>query len=237
MASEKTFADIYGRGVKLNEGVKQFDPVFNPFDTSLATAAQDVFLNKVKDKNDEVNALRSDYTANMPIRIKLVKDLKNRSSLVRDFIESVVAYKPYWTALRNIVKKILNYKPPKTSNKLATTEADKKKRNRGEQSYADLANLLKALISLLEGIVGYAPTNVILTIAELTILYDALLAQNVAMSKRDTKLDVVVIERKELYLGAGGLKVRMKATKSAVRSQYGNTSKEYLSIKGIGYSK
>lgn len=237
MPSENTFADRFGRGKKLNETIKSFDPIFNPFDVSLKTPAQDTFLEGLAAKSDLVNAIRSDYTSSMEIRNKMIKDLKTRSSMVRNFVESVVAYKVYWTALRNVVKKILNYKPPKAPKTVTNvTEAEKKKRNRGEQSYADLANLLKNLISLLEGITGYAPVNPQLTIVELTALFDSLVTQNTEMGNKAGKLDVAVVERKGLFDGPGGLKERMKATKASVRAQYGNTSAEYLSVKGIGYS-
>lgn len=237
MPSENTFADKFGRGKLLNETIKSFTPVFSPFDVSLKTAAQDIFLDSLAAKSDLVNALRSDYTSSMEIRNKMIKDLKTRSSMVRNFVESVVAYKVYWTALRNVVKKILNYKPPKAPKvETGTPEEVKKKRNRGEQSYADLANLLKNLISLLEGIVGYAPVNTQLTIVELTALYDSLVTQNTDMGNKAGKLDVAVVARKELFDGTGGLKERMKATKASVRAQYGNTSAEYLAVKGIGYS-
>jgi hypothetical protein len=237
MPSENTYADRHGRGKLLNETIKQFDPVFSPFDTSLKTGNQDTFLESLAAKSDLVNALRSDYTSSMEIRIKLVKDVKTRSSMVRNFVESVVAYKVYWTALRNVVKKILHYKPPKPPKKAGETEADTKKRNRGEQSYADIASLLKNLISLLQGIAGYAPTNTELTVAELTALHASLVAENTSMGGKAGKLDIAIVDRKELFDGNGGLRDRMKATKAAVRSQYGNKSTEYLAVKGIGYSR
>lgn len=237
MPSENTYADRHGRGKLLNETVKQFNPVFNPFDVSLKTTAQDTFLDSLVAKNDLVNSLRSDYTSSMQLRINLVKDLKTRSSMVRNFVESVVAYKVYWTALRNVVKKILHYKPPKASKKAGETPADAEKRNRGEQSYADIASLLKNLISLLEGIAGYAPVNPLLTIEELINLHTSLVAENTSMGSKAGKLDVAIVERKALFEGTGGLRDRMKATKAAVRAQYGNTSAEYLAVKGIGYSK
>lgn len=237
MPSENTYADRISRARLLNEATKQFVPAFDPFDALLKPATQDIFIDSLVTACDTVNALKSDYTSSMEMRINLVKDLKSRSSLVRNFVESVTAYKVYWTALRNVVKKILHYKPPKSTKPVTDgDETAKKKRNRGEQSYADLASLLQNLISLLSGIVGYAPPNAQLTVADLTALQVSLTNLNTEMGSKASKLDIAIVERLELFEGTQGLREKMRATKAAVRSQYGSTSPQYISIKGIGYS-
>jgi len=233
MASEQTYIDRLGRGVTLNETVKTFNPVFSPFDISIKPDNQAIFLADLEAKNNSVALLKSNYTTSVVERIRIVKDVKLRTSMIRNFIESVTTYKGFWKPVRDIVKRILNYKPPKPKSDVPKNDEEEKKRNRGEQSYSEMAGIFKSLISLLGEVPGYEPPNDSLKIPALTDLHTLLYNLNTEMGSKSGILSVAIEERHKLFDGTGGLKDRMKAVKNAVRSQYGNNSNEYLSVKGI----
>lgn len=126
---------------------------------------------------------------------------------------------------------ILGRRPPKP--KLPEGTPAPKKRNVGEQSYAEIAGYFKNLISTVTGIVGYAPTNTDLTVAQMDMLFTAFNTKNTAMNNLYSNISILVGERANMYDGENGLRERMLAIKDAVRAQYGIDSPEYNSVKGI----
>jgi len=232
--SEETFADREGRGQLLSEIVKAFSVPFTPTDVLIQPVNYDTFLGEVHTLNSDTNEKKSLYTTESKARQVIVKDVKNRCSLTMNYINSVSDYKPYNTTIKNIIKKILNYKPPRT--KLPDPEeppTEEKKRNRGEQSFADIANRFDELNKVLGGIVGYDPTNADLKLLAMTTLQTSFETKNKDMNELHGELSLLIRERKNIYDGENGLRERMKAIKAAVRAQYGSKSEEYDAVKGI----
>lgn len=232
--TEMTFADKLGRGYLMQETINNFDPIFNPVDTDLTPANFLITLDGITAKNSLVDGMRSNYTTNVGLRNVMVKDLKSRSSLTMDVIKSAPAFKQYKSTVHNIVKKILNYRPPKTSTPTGGENPEEtKKRNRGEQSFADLSGLFTRLVGVITEIVGYDPPNPILKLAEMTNLDTTFKAKNKEMGDLLSELELAIKERYNMYNGENSLKEKMKAIKAATRSQYGADSVQYETIKGI----
>lgn len=232
--AETTFADREGRGQLLSETVKAFSVPFTPTDVLIQPVNYDTFLGEVHTLNSDTNEKKSLYTTDSKARLVIVKDVKNRCSLTMNYILSVSDYKPYNSTIRNIVKKILHYKPPKS--KLPNPEeppAEEKKRNRGELSFADVANRYDELNKVLGGIAGYDPTNADLKLLAMTALQTSFETKNKDMNELHGELSLLIRERKNIYDGENGLRERMKAIKAAVRAQYGSKSEEYDAVKGI----
>lgn len=235
--SENTFADRHGRGELLHAAIAAFDPSFEPKDENLLPDNFLIFLNEVKAHNELVASLRSQYTTKVSERKAIVLDLKKRSSLIMSFIKSVSEYKKFYNTIGNITKRILAHKPPKTKTNFAAPETpeDVKKRNRGEQSYADLSGLLNSLISALGQISGYAPPNGLLTLVNLQALSTSFENQNALMNPLHSQISIEVKERYDMYYAENGLRDFMKRIKAAVRSQYDAESEQYASVKGINF--
>jgi hypothetical protein len=231
MASEKSYADKLGRGNLIKDTVAGFVPVFTPGDTDLTPANFTTFLTTVEHKNSGVETMRGNYSVASGNRIQKVKDIKNLSTRARDYVLSVAAFKPYFATVKRLVKAIKGFRPPKPAPD--PNNPNPKKRNQGEQSYADIANNFKALINNLTSIAGYAPTSADLLLPALTIVQGELVTMNTNMGTLAGDLSVTVGERSNLYDGENGLRVKMLAIKAAVKSQYGINSPEYLAVKGI----
>ncbi len=229
--SETTYDDRLGRGKLMNTTTTGFAPAFTPTDPDITPANFGTFLAALETKNLDVKNARSSYTTGAGERIVIVKDVKTRSQMTRNYVDSVSAYKAFRTTVRNITKKILGYRTPKP--KLPAGSTPPKKRNVGEQSFAELAGFFKNLISTVTGIAGYNPTNTDLTIPQMTTLFGTFDTKNTAMDTLASNLSVIVGERFNMYDGTAGVKEKMLAIKAAVRAQYGNTSPEYNSVKGI----
>lgn len=229
--SEQTFADRLGRGELMEATISGFGVPFTPTDTNIQPPNFQIYLDAIKQKNLDVQSARSTYTTGATERMTIVKTVKTRSGMTRSYVDSVGAYNSYRSTVRNIVKKILNYKTAKP--KPPAGETPPKKRNKGEQSFADIAGLFDSLISAVSGIVGYMPTNTDLQIPNMTTLYMTFNTKNADMDTLASNISVIIGERFKMYEGNTGLRNRMLAIKAAVRAQYGSDSPEYNSVKGI----
>ncbi len=229
--SETTYDDRLGRGRLMQQAIIGFAPPFTPSDPDIDPPTFQTFLDSIEAQNLAVKNARSSYTVGATLRLAIVKDLKTRSQMTRNYVDSVSGWKQYRATVRNITKKILGYRPPKP--KLPPGTPAPKKRNVGEQSFAELAGFFNNLISTVTGITGYGPTNLDLTVPQMIILFTSFNAKNAEMDTLASNVSIYAGVRFNLYEGDTGLRVRMLAIKDAVRAQYGITSPEYLSVKGI----
>lgn len=233
--TESTFADRLGRASLLKQIVEGFIPAFIPGDSSLTPANFETFNDTLSAKNTEVGWLRGTYTTKTSIRNDMVIDLKDRSKRTRDFVVSVKSLEQFHLTAKRLVVKITSFRSGKSTASTEPNNQDNQaKRNKGEQSFAEIANNFKALISLVTNIgAPYTPASPDLTVVNLTALHGNLVSQNEQMGELLGVIAVSVKERKDLYNGDNGLRDKMKAIKNAVKSQYKADSPQYLSVKGI----
>ena len=230
--SEKTFADRVGRAETMNQTTKGFSPPFTPGDVNLGPVPFQAFIDSIKAKNNTVAAKYAAYVTATGERVVITDDSKDRSVRSRDYVLSVIAFKPYFAEVKRQVKKIKGYRTPKKP--VPAGEPEPKKRNQGEQSFADILNNFKTLIQNLTAIAGYAPTSPDLSLGNLTILATMYDAKSGEVGTKWGDFSVEAGQRLALYDDKDtGLSAKMIAIKNAVKSQYGVNSPEYLSIKGI----
>ena len=235
--SERSFADRLQRAVTIQTATAVFLPAFDPTDTSLEPAAFLTFIGTLETLNTEVGTLSAQYTTGVAQRTPMVADIKERSARVLEYVKSNSAWKAFLPGVKKFVDKIRNNlaKAPKAPSPEETPGSPPaKKRNQGEQSFGEIKDNFEKLIATLAAVPGYNPPAAELSIANLTTLATGFSAQNFTMSTLGITLGMKQKARLEGYDGPGGLKDKMKSTKSAVRSQYGTNSPANEQVKGIG---
>jgi len=228
--SERSFADITGKATLIKESAEGFVPPFNSPNPDDAPLIFGAYIDSCINKNAEIGNVRQDYTTGSVDRKEIVKDVKTRALRSMTNVKSVVAYKPYAKGLEITYRKLRNYKVPGAKK----PDPDEKKRNKGEQSFADIANLFKTFIAGLTAIVGYTHLDVSLQLPALNALYTKLHNKNIAMAELSASENRLTPERRDMFYNkTTGLKARMLSVKDAVKNQYGPDSPEYLSVKSI----
>lgn len=109
-------------------------------------------------------------------------------------------------------------------------EAQKDTISKSEMSYGSQLQNLKDLVSSLEQLNNFNPSNNSIKPATLKALCDSLTAMNTAVISAVFPLNTARDTRSKLF---DELRIRLKRIKSYVASNYGNQSPEYTAIKGI----
>lgn len=234
--SEKTFADRLQRGRVMQAAIALFSPPFAPADASLLPAAFNTFLDGLDTSNTDTGTLLTSYSTSVAERTDMVKDIKARALRVAGYVESNSTWKNAARGIKTLVDRIRGNvaRPPKSPAPGETPGSPQaKSRNKGEQSYGDIAANLERLIAALQTISGYTPPASELTVANLTTLATAYSAKNSSMATLAQQASLSQRDRFDGYSGPDGLREKMKAIKKAVLSQYGSTSSEYAAVKGI----
>lgn len=228
--SERSFADQTGKATLIKEATETFDPPFAPPDADDLPANFGTYITSCIDKNTEIGTARQDYSNGAKERLDMVKDLKNRAMRSMTNVESVDAYESFAKGLKITYRKLRNYKVPGAKK----PDPNAKKRNKGEQSFADIENLYKTFLAGLSAIPGYTHLDAELQLPALNTLYTNFHDKNVAMAELGAEENRLTAERYDMFYNTEtGLKARMLSVKNAVKNQYGPESPEYLSIKGI----
>jgi len=233
---EKTFSDRRQRGVNLQTAVAGFSPAFAPADSSLTAANFLAFLNLLDTMNIDIGSLLGQYTTGVQQRMLMMADIQDRALRVLSFVRSNSAWAAFLPTVRTFVNKIRGYKPKRPAAPApgeTPGSTPEKKRNQGEQSFADIEDNFEKLIAALGSIPGYAPAAADLTIANLTTLATDFATKNLTMSTLGNAIGMKQRARLAAYDGPGGLKEKMKAIKEAIRSQYGSSAAEFEQVKGI----
>lgn len=229
-ASERTFADYTGKATQIKEATETFVPPFAPPDADDLPANFGGYITDCEDKNAEIGTVRQNYTNGAAERLVMVKDVKKRSMRSMTNVESVDTYESFAKGLKITYRKLRNYKVPGAKK----PDPNAKKRNKGEQSFADMENLFKTFYAGLSAIPGYTHLDADLQLPALNTLYTTFHDKNVAMAELGAEENRLTAERYDMFYNKEtGLKARILSVKNAVKNQYGPESPEYLSIKGI----
>ena len=235
--SERSYVDRFQRGQELHSAIVGFTPAFAPADANLLPAVFEVFLDTIDHVNTEVETLAGQYTTGVEQRTPLVADIKERSARALEYVKSNGVWKAFVPALKRSVDKVrgnVRRKPTVPAPGEEPGPPPANKRSQGERSFSDIEENFERLIAGLDAVPDYAPPAAALSVASLTTLANDFASRNLAMSTLSNQLGMKQKERLELYDGPGGLRDKMKAIKSSVRSQYGTNSAEYGQVKGIG---
>ncbi len=234
--SEKTFADRLGRGSRLLSAVELFEPDFAPADPDLAPATFGTYLDSLEAANLAVGEALDVFRVAAGERAQMVKELKLLTTRILNYVKSNKAWNKHLPSLKSVADKLRGHRNKKVTppGPGGVTEAQTRARQTGEQSFADIAGLFSRLIGALEKIEGYAPTAVEISLTSLEALETQLKQLNEDVPNAEQELKLLQKERLDLYNDPKmGLNARMKGAKAAVRSQYGQKSEMWASVRSI----
>lgn len=235
--SEKSFQDRWARGTSLKNACDEFDPDFAPADPKLGVTLFMIFLDAIEAANGQVSTMDATYSAEASDRVALVKTIKARTTESLSYVESNVTWKTLFPKVKMVADKLRGVRPhtPKPlPNPPPGQPPAKKPRNKGDQSYEDIAGHLEKLIAVLGKVPGYAP-SVLLTINSFSSHLSGLRSMNRALSTREQEVSLAKGARSALYYGDEALQGKMRLIKKAVRSQYGSASTQFAAVKGINF--
>ena len=229
---ENSFADRLQRGHSLHSVIVAATPVFAPADADLAPAAFATFLSSVAAANTAVATTIADWHTAVAARTDLVVTIKDRALRALNRVKSNRAWDLQLPAVKAAADKLRGYRQPKP--KLPPDTPAPPTRQSGDQSFADIKQLLTSLNAALGKVAGYdtgAPVDI--TVASLTALATQLDGQNTLVAGREQALAAARASRSDAYDGETGLRQRMTAIKAAIASQYGTTSPAAIQAKAV----
>ena len=233
--AEKTFVDRHARGESLRDLCAGFSPLFGPADTTLTVVNLTAFLGQVGALNTEIGTLQGNYTTQAANRVALVKTIKAAATRVAARLKSNAAWKSEEKTARQVLNKLRGVRPPKPKAPAeGEPPVEAKKRNSGEQAYAEVAALFEKFIGVATAAAGYttgAPAAI--TPGALNGLLSSLKGSNSFLCNLDAQIGPKQKKRQALYFDAGGFQAKFLAVKESVKSQYGTQSPEYQSVRGL----
>ena len=111
-----------------------------------------------------------------------------------------------------------------------TIEPETKTISRSEQSFGSLIQSFNNIITILNELTGYNPSNTKLTVDSLKTLSQEATNQNNLVAKYISDLKTVKAKRLALY---DDLHDRVQRIKAYIKAQYGYSSEQYKLIKGL----
>lgn len=228
---ERSYADRLQRGRAMKSAVAGLAPAFAPADASLLPAAFETFLDGLDTLNVAVAAAEADWLGTVALRMALVEDIKARALRASARVKSNAAWKAQFPAVKAAAEALRGYRAPKPKMEPEPQVVKPKTRQQGDQSYADIKNLLDKLNAALGHVPGYdtgAPAD--LTIAALSALATQLDGLNQLIAGKEQALIAARTPRTAAY---ETLKEKMKAIKEAAKSQYGSNSGQHAQVKAI----
>jgi len=233
--AEKSFNDRHARGLLLLDFCEGFSPAFAPVDTTLATGSFATFLNTIGTLNTTIDTQQGGYTTEADARAQLVKDIKTTVTRTLARLKSNPPWEPNWKSAKQTADKLRGQRPTKPK---APTEGEPPTatttRNSGEQAYAEIAALFEKFISIVTAAPGYAtavPTAI--SPSSLNSQLSSLKGKNTGLS--NLAADTITNQKKrlKLYYDPNGFQEKFQSIKDAVKSQYGQTSPEFIAVKGL----
>lgn len=236
MPTESSFADRLARGQLMQGKIALFTPAFAPADGTLTAASFLTFCGTVEAANDETAVALDAWRTVVKERQDLVKEMKATATRVIAYLKSSPTFAGRLKNAKAAADKLRGVRPraPKNPPPAPGTPAAKK-RNTGDQSYADLEKHFKVLINAVTGLAAYAPaplTNPI-TLANLNGTLSTYKSKNAALIPLESTWRDKVDARSKKFDGPGGLRAKMKAIKNATKAQYGQNSSQYEQVKNI----
>jgi hypothetical protein len=192
------------------------------------------FLNSIVTTNGTESSQEENYHVAVSLRHDafVVKPSSVQKLLVqvKGAVESQFGKKSVEAATVNaIIKKMRNSKLIKLP--ADPTHPDQaKKLSQSEHSYGSWAQYFNDIINTLSQFTGYNPTNLTIRVTALQSTATQLTTLSNTVIQKIQALKTTRVSRSSMY---DDLRDRVQRIKAYVKAQYGNTSTEYNSIKGI----
>ena len=231
MPSEQSYHDRAQRSETLKAAVAAMSPAYAPADPAFTLAKLTTAIAAANAAGTALDEARPPYQDDVADRIALAKLIGPLVTQSLAYVKSNTAWAKRYDAVKTLADKVRGVHPPKA--KPADPAPDKKERNRGEQSYVEIAAHLKRYIARLDGLAGFAPQDPKISLAALNGHLAALDGLNQSIPALSQTLADAITDRQEAYTGPGGLKFVFDGVKTSVKGQYGQSSNEYKSISGM----
>lgn len=229
--SERSFGQRYTKARGLVEYLKTI-PTYAPDNPELTIANLTLFLDDVEASNlnvpEKYSALRTERN-NRYTMYRGLDGVFMRAIKIREFIcynDAEAKRSPDYKAVVSIIRRMrgrrLNRKP---INPPAGGGQIPRSISTSEQSFGSVLNMAKEILGLLIMKVGYAPTNPLITVAGFTTFLEQVDDQNSLVMIKYADYSNAVDARIRLYIN---LDDRVLKTRSALASQYGKDSDEYM---------
>lgn len=231
MASERSFTDRVQKGRDLSAAVTLMEPAYEPADMRNQIGNLDAVITIAEDANADVEEKRIPYVDNTSDRNALLKTIGPIVTQSLAYVKSNSSWNTRYEALKKAADKVRGVPPPSSRRK--DPDPDAKKREVGERSYEEIAAHLKTYNERLEALGAYSPPDPKITLVGLGNLYTSLRNYNLAIPSISRLLADAISDRQLAYTGPNGLKSIFDGVKASVKGQYGLSSPQYQSIRGI----
>ena len=244
--NEQSFPDRLARATLLKEACATMTPAFTPAGADLTIAAQTTLLVTLTNCCTNVNNAVNDLKEKTDERATVVKDIKARVTRALGRVKSNLVWAPKLPLVKAAADSLRAARVTKTTPLPPPTNPDAPApapRNRGGQSYKDIEGHFQKFNNALTKCTGYdtgAPPDIFS--GALTNLHTAYKTLNDVIPQKETDLTEVRLDRLRRFSGklplpdgTTSLRDRFIRIKTAVGSQYGRTSDQFLSVKNIKF--
>lgn len=229
MASERSFQDRISRAAALKDAVALFTPAYAPVDPKFTLLALGTAVSQAENASDRVDQNQLPYEDAVTARKALVKALGPLITQSLAYIKSNTAWAKRYEAIKKAADKVRGVQP-KAPKKGADPDPDKKARERGERSHAEIVAFFRSYLTRLAAIEGYAPPDEKIAIPTLEVNCQELEDLNTSLSTLGQILADGIRDRQEVMQT---LKSVFDGIKISTKGQYGLRSPEYSAISGI----
>lgn len=232
---EGSFREKLGRAKFLVNTISEFEN-YAPTRPEDQIAGMTSFVEELVTINDKVATLKDSKKSLTDDRRKAF--LEDEDSLlqliiqIKAAVESQYGRKSSEAIMINRNIALMRSVKPKKSAKEPKPEGEGSSYNRSEKSYGSMANVLNDIISSLSNYPDFATSNERVKVDALKATSAKLDNFNAQIAKSELEVDFAADQRVALYTE---LKARTQRIKTYVKGQYGHTSREYLSIKGLRF--
>ncbi len=238
--SERSFSDRLQKARSLSAATAIMSPAFQPADVTLGIIPFDNYLDTVSTSIDDVATALTDFSTAVQQRIFDTDKAQALCTQIVSYVKSNATWKLQFPRIKQLADKVRGIKPPRQTlpppapNPGEPTPPLAKQRDRGDGSYAEIEANFKALVAAVTALAAYNPPDVAIKAATLGSMALSLSEDNASMAAADQALDDAQRARYALfYEPESGLAAKFKAIKDAVKGQYGQTSTEWGSVKGM----
>lgn len=238
--SERSFADRLQKAENLKAIVSTMMPVYAPLNSTVTIVNIAALLTLVSAANIAVGNSKTQFTNKVPERLTLADSLPKLATRIVNYVKSGPAWELEFPRIKELCDKVRRVNPPRKTLPPPAPQPGEptppllKPRDRGDGSYAELAENFTILAAAVTSLPGYAPDDPDLAAVTLNALGPQLESRNNAVGLADTALDKAQRARFRLYFTPKtGLKDVFADIKQAVKAQYGQDSTQYEEVKGI----
>ena len=238
--SERSYSDRQARAVVLKSAIAGFSPAYAPANADLGVMLFGSFVDSVATANDDVETAKTDWASAVTSRAADAKTAQKLTTQIISYVKSNAAWNQQLPRIKQLADKVrgittrAKITPPPAPEPGEPAPPPAKKRDRGDQSYADIATSFKALADAVGKLAGYTPPDSAISATNLATLATTLRTNNDSVAAKDTDLDGAQRARFAIFFtGEGCLQVKFQAVKNAVKGQYGQDSPQFAEVKGI----